>query len=215
MQPNLVFIIDTEQYAGQFERSMCAYLTGQPGDSDMDAEELSAFQAEVLPSLAAQLASLVGRFTDESGATWPVDIVPTPCWFNHGLGGHYRDTPEAEAKALAEFQARNRAHEQRTRDQIEELLALCPTDPGAPNAVERVALQRHLDACPTREAEVDAMTVPHKHPAFLSVAIALTGQPSQELLVLMKSRAVKYAAVHGLTVTGFRMQTPVVQEVSV
>lgn len=213
MQPNLVFIIDTEQYAGQFERDMCAYMTGQPGDADTD--EISAFQAEVLPSLAAQVGALVGYFADEHGPRGPADILPTPGWFNHGLGGHYRDIPENGAKALANFQARTRAHEQATRDQLETRLATDPADPGAPDTANRVALQQNMDVCSARVAKADAMTAPHKYPAFLSVAIALTGQPSQELLVLLKSRAVKYATAHGLTITGFRMRAAVVQETPV
>jgi hypothetical protein len=35
-----VFIIDTEQYAGNFEREMCAYCTGILGDCEVGEDAL-------------------------------------------------------------------------------------------------------------------------------------------------------------------------------
>jgi len=38
------FIIDTNEYAGNFEREMCAYCTGQIGDCGVGEEEAEKFE---------------------------------------------------------------------------------------------------------------------------------------------------------------------------
>jgi len=40
------FIIDTDQYAGNFEREMCAYLTGTVGECGVGDEFAELFSKE-------------------------------------------------------------------------------------------------------------------------------------------------------------------------
>lgn len=42
-----IFVIDTDSYAGNFERQMCAYLTGDIGESEVGKEEREAYLEEV------------------------------------------------------------------------------------------------------------------------------------------------------------------------
>jgi len=38
-----IFVVDTEQYAGNFERDMCAFMTGMTGDCGVGGEEAQLF----------------------------------------------------------------------------------------------------------------------------------------------------------------------------
>jgi len=38
-----IFVIDTNEYAGNFERDLCAYITGQTGDCDVGKEYSKMF----------------------------------------------------------------------------------------------------------------------------------------------------------------------------
>jgi hypothetical protein len=40
------FVVDTNQYAGNFERQLCAYITGLVGDCDVGGEYSTLFQQE-------------------------------------------------------------------------------------------------------------------------------------------------------------------------
>jgi hypothetical protein len=81
-------IIDTNQYAGNFERQMCAYITGVLGDCGVGHEH----EREV-----AEFKYKIAQEPDEHGTHRPVVIYPTPGYFNHGMGGHYKDGDEKQA----------------------------------------------------------------------------------------------------------------------
>jgi hypothetical protein len=94
-----IFVVDTEQYAGNFERAMCAYITGQVGQCTVGEECATTFEEEV--DLDENLFDLmVEQVPDEHGCHRPCSIYPTPGWFNNGLGQHYREgVPGVEEKA--------------------------------------------------------------------------------------------------------------------
>ena len=97
--PEWIFVIDTEQYAGNFEREMCAYVTGMLGDCGVGDEETAVFDEEISDN---PFANVVSQRADEHGCHRPTSIWPTPGWYNHGMGGHYREGDDDEA-ALADF----------------------------------------------------------------------------------------------------------------
>ncbi len=80
----LLFAIDTEQYAGNFEREMCAYVTGHVGECAVGAEAAAAYVAE---TGRRPLDFVEDRPTGDNDVFSPCDIYPTPGWFNHGMGG--------------------------------------------------------------------------------------------------------------------------------
>lgn len=89
-QIKYLLVIDTEQYAGNFERPLCAYLTGRIGDCSVGDEYVNLLKNK--PSF-----SNVFSVPDEHGCERPCVIFPIPGWFNNGLGGHFRDGQEDEA----------------------------------------------------------------------------------------------------------------------
>ncbi|MDP3917411.1 MAG: hypothetical protein Q8Q42_03955 [Nanoarchaeota archaeon] len=88
-----LFVIDTDSYAGNFEREMCAYVTGQIGDCGVGEETAEAVKQEI-PDTVAQLEDLVELVPDEHGCARPVSIFPNPRYGNDGHGNHALLTDE-------------------------------------------------------------------------------------------------------------------------
>ena len=82
-----LFVIDTDSYAGNFERAMCAYLTGQVGDCGVGEEQAEIAKQEI-PDVVAKLEDLVMSVPDEHGCHRPVSIFPNPRYGNDGHGKH-------------------------------------------------------------------------------------------------------------------------------
>jgi hypothetical protein len=94
MSKEYKIIIDTEQYSGNFEREMCAYVTGIFGECEV-GQDLAKFYSPEIKS-SEWLESEVKKKPDEHGCHRPVSISPTPGWYNNGRGGHFRDSKEVE-----------------------------------------------------------------------------------------------------------------------
>ena len=87
-------IIDTEEYSGNFERELCAFLTGHIGDCEVGDE----FQHE------NPLFDSVISVPDEHGCYRPCEIYPTTGWFNNGVGGMFKEGAEGvEEQALEHY----------------------------------------------------------------------------------------------------------------
>jgi hypothetical protein len=85
-----LLVIDTDAYAGNFERYMAAYVTGQVGGCGVGEEVVAALPEADLAALA-WVAEVIGQEVDEHGVCRPVRIEPTPGFFNDGRGQHFRD----------------------------------------------------------------------------------------------------------------------------
>lgn len=86
----IYFVIDTNTYAGNFEREMCAYITGQTGDCGVGVE----IAGEVDSDYSDEMADLVSQESDENGCYRPCKIYPTPNYFNNGMGFNYKEGEE-------------------------------------------------------------------------------------------------------------------------
>ena len=101
---SLLFIIDTDSYAGNFEREMGAFMTGEVGDSSLiGKEEQALFRVSVSGEPFKNTLK-----EDKDGQIY--DILPTPGWFNNGFGAIFRDGQEAEAQAVFEKQQLSVTH---------------------------------------------------------------------------------------------------------
>lgn len=96
-----VIQIDTNQYAGNFEREMCAYITGQYGDCGVG--DMIASGARKSIKNLSWFEHHVRQRHDEFGCFRPCLILPTFGWFNNGIGKAYSlDDPNVHQKALEE-----------------------------------------------------------------------------------------------------------------
>jgi hypothetical protein len=77
MNTEYIFIVDTDLYAGNFEREMCAFLTGQTGDCSVGEEIAIEFENK-FPIEFTEFENIIGHFVDEHGVFRPVELEETP-----------------------------------------------------------------------------------------------------------------------------------------
>lgn len=94
------FIVDTNTYAGNFERPLCAHITGQVGECGVGEKYAAVARTEIPTDVLTWFDNHVVQVPDEHNYRRPVSIWPTPGWFNHGMGGHYRDGHDPEDWAM-------------------------------------------------------------------------------------------------------------------
>ncbi len=84
-----IFVVDTDKYAGNFERPMCAYMTGCVGDCEVGQDKAEEFVEDIQDDrIASEFDEGVLQVADEHGCYRPVSIWPTPGWGNNGMGKH-------------------------------------------------------------------------------------------------------------------------------
>jgi hypothetical protein len=101
-------VIDTDSYAGNFERQLCGFVTGIHDDTH-GQEEADAARDELDAETTAWMESNVEFNPDDNGYHRCAELYPTEGWFNHGMGEFFRDGQEEEAladhrKRVAEYQ---------------------------------------------------------------------------------------------------------------
>lgn len=178
-----IFVVDTEQYAGNFERQMCAFMTGMIGECGVGEEEARLYYQQTglverdfdwecvdirgsVEDLNNPFANFITNRSDEYECGRPASTWTTPGWFNHGMGGYFRDGQEEEAlidhKKLCLKEAKKQVH---------------PNDQERHEDYWKESLQEELRKCP----------------AGLSVAIFFNEKPTDEMCNLMIKRAKAYA----------------------
>lgn len=90
-----IFVVDTDSYAGNFERDMCAHITGQIGECGVgaeyrtDIEDLKEDHYDFdLEKICSWLENHVIQVPDDHACYRPCTIWPTPGRTNNGNGGH-------------------------------------------------------------------------------------------------------------------------------
>lgn len=81
-------MIDTDEYSGNFERELCAYITGMTGGCGAGKNE-AAYAIDELGQYVATFELIIMSELNDNGWCKPVKIYPTPGWFNHE-GKHYK-----------------------------------------------------------------------------------------------------------------------------
>lgn len=99
---DFIFIVDTNSYAGNFEREMTAFCTGQYGECGVGEETADAFFRDH-PDMADDFASIISHVPDEHGCHRPTSIWTTPGWWNDGMGNEWPDSMRGTPEALAEY----------------------------------------------------------------------------------------------------------------
>lgn len=91
-----LIIIDTEQYAGNFEREMVAYITARTGECGVGEEQREMAERE-LPDFARDwFEDHLMDTPDDHGCFRPASISATPGWTNNGYGEHTRLDPDED-----------------------------------------------------------------------------------------------------------------------
>lgn len=91
---DFIFVIDTDQYSGNFEREMCAYVTGAVGECRVGNKEADLFKEEVNDDQLTDKTLWVAD--DDSPCYRPASPWPSPGRHNDGHGRHFDDTVETD-----------------------------------------------------------------------------------------------------------------------
>ena len=91
--PRGYFVVDTEEYAGNFERELCGFVCGQYDDyGDPRGGFYKAMYLKEHPD--DPFESLIGQMVDDPGDDGihraPMALAPTPGWINDGHGKHIK-----------------------------------------------------------------------------------------------------------------------------
>jgi hypothetical protein len=92
------FVIDTNRYAGNFERELCAFVTGRYGDCEVGQEVAERVLSEV-SGMLDWTEDAICQIPDENGVCRPVRIEQTPGWVQDRDGNCY---PEGQVIAHVE-----------------------------------------------------------------------------------------------------------------
>jgi hypothetical protein len=202
------FIIDTNSYSGNFEREMCAFLTGQVGECGVGDEHVEEFQ-EQFPNEYAIFEDIIGSESDDNGYYRPCEITETPGRFNHGMGENFDDDADMEI-VRASFVKK-----------VDEYYL--PLLERAEKAIENGHVEWKNDAQGYKDRMREARENPiTKHPASESVLIHFCKKPSTEIIEFMKRRALEFAETQTIDyndnhckILGFRMEEHVTTTTSI
>ncbi|AEO93591.1 gp332 [Bacillus phage G] len=187
------FIIDTNKYSGNFERELCAYVTGHIGECNVGCEE-----AEEYCRIFNKIKNVIIVPDSENLCERPVEICTTPNVWNNGLGFHFINGEEEIA--LQEYKKSAQKETEKNIKVIEGYRGknlFHWTDEAIDKQIE--IYLNLLDETLSR-AEVE------KYPAYQSLMIHLSSIPSNEVIKFMKKRAHEYANREDIKITSFRIK---------
>jgi hypothetical protein len=189
-------IIDTNKYAGNFERELCAYCTGIIGECEVGDDLVPSFQ-EYIKTIGwkeNKFEEVVAQVADDHGCERPVSIYPNPRWFNNGVGGEYRKAEKnVEEKALCGYINEVIRDNKESLNRIKHMIGKSNAELEASRAGWTKA---EIDKEMTRynkeiERAKNTKKVSH-YPSYCSVAIFFEEKPSEEMIDIIKQRASEY-----------------------
>lgn len=187
MKTKYIFIIDTDSYAGNFERDMCAYLTGVVGDCGVGEEYKELYfedTGEGEESIFSEYLEF--RADDEHGCHRPTSIWKTKGWLS--VGGNdkavlKKDWNQAEADAA--WQESQAGIYRGYLKQVENVVIGVA---GWTKESKAKAIARHQ-----KDIERCLKSKSPKLEPYNSVAIFFEKKPTEEMVKLMKERALKFS----------------------
>jgi len=181
MDKRYFFIIDTNSYAGNFERNMCAYLTGQIGDCEV-GDDIAAEFEEQFPDEYAEFQDIIGSDSDEHGCSRPCEMCHTEGRF--GFVSASKTYDEGEDIDMEDVRKQIVANiESYYKTWIQQAEA----------AIDNGHAEWANDLRGYREAIAKSHTDPIvKTPVYESVRIIFNKKPTEKQIKFMQDRAMKF-----------------------
>lgn len=165
------FVIDTDTYAGNFERETCAYVTGQVGECGVGQKVAHKNRGNIPEDILKTLDDSVMPEPDKHGCHRPCKIYPTPGFYNNGLGFEFVAGEEDKAiKAYAKY---------------------CREESKKKYYADDAANKEHNEKW-LAKADNAANEYGH-YPSCQSVAIGFYDKPDSNTIELMKTRVEEFA----------------------
>ncbi len=73
-----ILVIDTDQYAGNFERELTAFVTGCIGECGVGQEQAEMFMKAVPSEFGKRINDIITQVPDDNCCYRPTSIYPTP-----------------------------------------------------------------------------------------------------------------------------------------
>ena len=196
MTDNELYIlkIDTDSYSGNFEREMIAYSTGLYCiRGERETQDFIDTYGEEKSWEIADYAIMVRDPRDDDRRPEYAHIDITPGIYNNGLGFHYKEGQELEALE---------AYKKSCLDEAQRALSIYAH---MPEYGEERAQEWENKA---KDANLGNL---NKFGAFQTVMLHFKKRPPQDIIELLKSRCLEYAAIPSgrdgslIQITGFRL----------
>jgi hypothetical protein len=202
-----ILCLDTDHYAGNFERETTAYATGVIGDCEVGDEQAAQFIAETDGVSKVILDEIWGKIlhVSKDGCARPCDIQITPGWVNDGGGIHYRqsfDEPPTPEQLEVWRQNKREYFEPCLKSYRESLKK--GIGGWTPETLEREE---------QRMRDIDNEDI-HWYPAYYSVGIFFTEPLTEEATYFVVQRAKAYLTWKGVTLEQVRLITVFSEEKS-
>lgn len=184
-------VFDVNKYAGNFERQMVAYITGIVGDCGAGIKESNSFKEECGD---LNFGGVVRQVPDEHGCYRPASIVPSPYYWNDGMGNCHPNTKQSDDPSVV---SKHKKSLQDRADHVKKVYSHMPEY--AEQEYQRVLKDEFNQKI-------------HHFPAYMSVICFLFDEPDSETLDTMVDRAKKFCkqytdhrGVGGLKLLGVRV----------
>lgn len=202
------FAVDTDSYAGGFERELVAHMTGCYGDCDVGKDEALRARREMKrdPSLKKArrwFLKYVVNEPDDKGCARPASIFPTPGWFNDGMGNEHPTLKLGSQEVHDQYVESVRKYYGERIESAKKWFERSVNEEMAASA--RDAIRRH-DEQLTSAIEKG----PGNHSSFQSAVVWLDKKPPQWIIDVLKERAMAYLAkgskwIGNAKIIGFRV----------
>jgi hypothetical protein len=164
------FVIDTDEYVGNSERKVCAYVTGQVGECGTGNKISKIARGQIDQNTLKYFDNNIMFEPDEYGCCRPCEIYSTPGFYNNGFGFAYVDGEEDKA--------------------IESFRQEC-INYGNRKCYEGQAQDEHRRRW--YEKANNAENEYGHHPSYQSIAIFFNACPPKNIIATMKERAEQLA----------------------
>jgi len=188
-----ILILDTDKYAGNFERDLTAYATGHVGECEVGDDQAELFnEAGVSQEIIDELEDKILSIPDEHGCSRPCEIQTTPSWVDDGMGTQYKQSIDVEP-TVEQIRTWRKLHRASAQDTL---------DTAVRNKWSEATIANYTKAL----ADVDT-AVPRWYPAYNSVGIFFDEPPSDAALKVIIPRAKEYCTRENITLEGVRLVT--------
>lgn len=194
---HILLTVDTNQYAGNFERESIAYATGQYGDCGVGREEAEIAHVTLPDDILSWWKAHTIHLEDiEHGCARPAFIHQTPGFFNNGYGGHFPVTEAGRTEALAHYKAQHLARRMKALNAIQQFDET--TDEGR---------KKHdILLIKTEIAALADKTTIKEYPSYQTVGILLDSNPPVEVLLSFEQRMIEFLAEKEVEVNRIHLQ---------
>lgn len=188
-------IIDTDMYAGNFERDLTAYCTGTVGECGVGDDYAELFKEDnISKELIKEIQDKIDHVADEHGCYRPCEIYPSIHTVNNGLGFSYNPNDEL---ACLEAMVKNVLSDVKDKMEWSERKIQYVRDKAA-NWTYEAAHRETINSLKAINQNITGLLKngPAKYPSYESVIIYFSEPISNDLLELIKTRAIKFTEVH-------------------